>query len=112
MRNEEFEVVRNLIAGRSPELREQAFTGHGLAPASFREIDGDILARQYVAHRKFLETEALARQFETSEGLPGGIRSAKLRGERRSADHPHADTSGEAHAGGWFTSLTRFLWPR
>ena len=111
MRNEEFEVARGLIAGRTPEARQHMFTGHALAPASFREIDGDILARQYVAHRKFLETEALAQQFETSEGHPGGIRSTKLRGERR-AEHLHADTAGKARPDGWLSSLARFLWRR
>jgi hypothetical protein len=111
MRNEEFEVARGLIAGRTPETREHGFTGHALAPASFREIDGDILARQYVAHRKFLESEALAQQFETSEGHPGGTRSTKLRGERR-PEQLDAIAAGKAEPDGWLSYLARFLWRR
>jgi hypothetical protein len=107
MRNEEFEVARGLIAGRAPESREHAFTGHALAPASFREIDGDILARQYVAHRKFLETEALAQQFENAEG----IRSTKLRGERR-PELLHELGGGKAKPDGWLSYLAGFLWRR
>jgi hypothetical protein len=111
MRSKEFEVARGLIAGRGPEAREHAFTGHAPAPASFREIDGDILARQYVAHRKFLETEALALQFENSEGHPGGIRSTKLRGERR-PEQLHGDITRDAKPDGWLSSFARFLWRR
>jgi hypothetical protein len=111
MRNKEFEVARGLIAGRGPEAREHPFTGHALAPASFREIDGEILARQYVAHRKFLETEALAQQFENSDGHPGGIRT-KLRGERRPAEQLHADAAGSARPEGWLSSFARLLWRR
>lgn len=110
MRNEEFEVARGLIAGRSPETREHAFTGHALAPASFREIDGDVLARQYVAHRKFLETEALAQQFETSDGH-AGTRNTKLRGERR-PELVHEFGGGKAQPDGWLPYLARFLWRR
>jgi hypothetical protein len=110
MRKEEFEVVRDLIAGREPRVPAHRFAGHALAPASFREIDGDILARQYVAHRKFLETEALAQQFEaTTEGLPEGMR---LRGERRPIAAPPAEVSGDKHGAGWLSSLARFLWRR
>lgn len=111
MRNEEFEVVRDLIAGRAPEAPRHSFTGHALAPASFREIDGEILARQYVAHRKFLETEAMAERFGEAEGLPESIRSSRLRGARA----PGEDAGGEAAAGqqgNWLAALGRFLWRR
>jgi hypothetical protein len=61
-----------------------------------------------VAHRKFLETEALAQQFENTEGHPGGIRSKKLRDE----PELHAELRRDAKPDGWLSSLARFLWRR
>jgi hypothetical protein len=111
MRNEEFEIVRDLIAGRAPQSHARS-ASTGLAPAAFREIDGDILARQYVAHRKFLETEALARRFANPEDMHDLLRAQKLRGERRQTGSVAAGASPEARPGGWIASLARLLWPR
>jgi hypothetical protein len=102
MRNEEFEVVRDLIAGRAPRAPGHVLPGHALAPASFREIDGEILARQYVAHRKFLETEAMARKFGTSEELHDVVP------RHRSGRQP----AGDERSRGWLGSLARLLWRR
>lgn len=106
MRNKEFEIVKDLIAGREPR---QPDTGRHyrstLAPAPFREIDGEVLARQYVAHRKFLETEAQARTADGEAVLTGGARAPKLRGDRR------PDLTGEKASSGWFLGLSR-LWRR
>ncbi len=112
MRNEEFDVVRDLLAGRAPEGPEYSFTGHVLAPASFREIDGEILARQYVAHRKFLETEAMAQRFGEAEGRPDSIRSAKLRAGRRPAATTDAEDPMAAGRASWFSALGRLFWRR
>lgn len=101
MRNEEFDIVRDLIAGRGPKMRETAYPGHALAPASFREIDGEVLARQYVAHRKFLETEAMAGTFSGVDRVPAHVRTTRLRGERRIATEPERR--------GWLSSLARLF---
>ena len=108
MRTEEFEVVRGLIAGRAPVVHGIRYTSQSAAPASFREIDGEILARQYVAHRKFLETEAMAQRFGGGDGLEDVVRAPRLRGERR-----HMGGIGrEARSGGWLASLSRLFWRR
>lgn len=111
MRNEEFQIVRDLMSGRSPVSAPPATSAHALAPTSFREIDGQELARQYVAHRKLRESEALARQREAGELPPEAQIMGVLKGERRvtgSIDPlPAQDSSG-----GWFSSLARSLWRR
>ena len=111
MRNEEFDVVRDLIAGRAAEAPRRNLGGHALAPASFREIDGEILARQYVAHRKFLETEAMAESFGTADGKAEVIKSPRLRAERGPAEL-HAGGGPAPQTGGWLASLARMLWRR
>jgi hypothetical protein len=105
MRNKEFEIVRDLIAGRAPPAQDAAYQSLTLAPASFREIDGEVLARQYVAHRKFLETEAHARKSGSEDILTIGTRPPRLRGERRQ------DAVEEDARSGWFSGLSR-LWRR
>jgi hypothetical protein len=105
MRNKEFDIVRDLMAGRTPPPPEATHQGLTLAPASFREIDGEVLARQYVAHRKFLESEAQAKKSGTEEILASGTRTPGLRGERRQ------DAGHEEAASGWFSGLSRF-WRR
>jgi len=110
MRNEEFEIVRDLIAGRAPQSHARS-ASTGLAPAAFREIDGDILARQYVAHRKFLETEALAQRIAGGDAMPEGVRTLKLRGEQRADGFIHSDEF-EDPPRGWLSSLARLFWRR
>lgn len=105
MRNKEFEIVRDLIAGRTPPVQDVTHQGLTLAPVSFREIDGEVLARQYVAHRKFLETEAQARTIASEEVVTMGNRAPRLRGERRQ------DTAEVDPPSGWFSGLSR-LWRR
>lgn len=104
MRNEEFEVVRDLISGRAPQTPEPTYAGRTLAPASFREIDGEVLARQYVAHRRFLESEASAQRLVVSEAEEP--EAPKLRGERRPV---HPQNSDERYPAGVLASLARFL---
>jgi hypothetical protein len=111
MRNEEFEVVKDLMSGRGPQLGESAYGSHGVAPASFREIDGQVLARQYVAHRKFLETEALAQRIAGGDAMPEGVRTLKLRGEQRADGFIHSDEF-EDPPRGWLSSLARLFWRR
>jgi hypothetical protein len=111
MRNEEFDVVRDLIAGRAAEAPRRNLGGHALAPATFREIDGEILARQYVAHRKFLETEAMAASFGSAEDKAEVIRNPRLRADRVPAEL-HVGESRPPQTGGWLASLARLLWRR
>ena len=104
MRSEEFDVVRQLISGRGPQTPEPTLAGRTLAPAPFREIDGEILARQYIAHRKFLESEASAQRLDASGS--GEFKVPKLRGERRPL-HPQA--YNEQQPAGFFASLFGIL---
>jgi len=105
MRNKEFEIVRDLMAGRLPPDPEATHQAHTLAPVSFREIDGEVLARQYVAYRKFMESEAEALKSQTEEIVSSGTRSPGLRGERREG------VGHEQAASGWLSGLSR-LWRR
>lgn len=74
MRNEEFDIVRDLMTGRMQRWSPSPYTARDLQPASFREIDGQELARQYVAHRKFRESERLAREAEPQDAQTDRIR--------------------------------------
>ena len=106
MRNKEFEIVRDLIAGREPPQPDEVYQHRStLTPAPFREIDGEVLARQYVSYRKFLETEAQARNGDGEAVMPAGGRAPKLRGERRQ------EPTGQDASSGWFSGLSR-LWRR
>jgi hypothetical protein len=106
MRSKEFEIVRDLIEGREPPQPEEVYQYRStLTPAPFREIDGEVLARQYVAYRKFLETEAQARNGDGEAVLTGGGHAPKLRGERR------PERTGQEDSSGWFSGLSR-LWRR
>ena len=111
MRNEEFQIVRDLMSGRAPASPPTVTSAHALAPCSFREIDGQDLARQYVAHRKLRESEALARQREAGE-LPSEAEiMGVLRAERR-VPGPIEPLTEQDSSGGWFSSLARSLWRR
>lgn len=106
MRNKEFEIVRDLMAGLEPPQPDEVYHYRStLAPAPFREIDGEVLARQYVAHRKFLETEAQALGADREAVRTGGGRAPKLRGERR------PERAGDDASSGWFSGFSR-LWRR
>jgi hypothetical protein len=109
MRNEEFDIVRDLIAGRGPKPAQPTYSGHSIAPASFREIDGQELARQYVAYRKLRESEALAEQ--TGAEKPDAALMGVLRGERRLSEAADA-LSESPPPGNWFSALARSLWRR
>jgi hypothetical protein len=108
MRNEEFEVVRDLIAGRAPEAHGRTFSRPAIAPASFREIDGEILARQYVAHRKFMETEAMNQRIANA----GDKHDVVLRGERRQTGARPAGAAADGRSSSLIATLARFLWRR
>lgn len=103
MGSQEFDIVRDLIDNRWQPQQEN---GHALqlAPASFREIDGRELARQYVAHRRLLEA---------SRSEPGAPVRPVLRATRSdpttSVTAPEAAQNGAEGGGGivsgWFSRL-------
>jgi hypothetical protein len=111
MRNEEFQIVRDLMSGRAPASAPPVTSAHSLAPTSFREIDGQELARQYVAYRKLRESEALARQREAGEMPSEAAIMGVLRGERR-VSGPIDPLPGQDSSGNWWSSLARSLWRR
>jgi hypothetical protein len=111
MRNEEFQIVRDLMSGRDPASATPVTSAHSLAPTSFREIDGHELARQYVAHRKLRESEALARQREAGELPSEAAIMGVLRGERR-VSAPIDPYSARDSSGNWWSSIARSLWRR
>lgn len=57
MPGKEFEIARKLMQDRKLDPAPEARTRMAPEPATFREIDGRELARQYVAHRKLAEAE-------------------------------------------------------
>ena len=110
MRNEEFEIVRDLMSRRGREWPASPFTARAIEPASFREIDGHELARQYVAHRKFRESERLARQTGSGDDVADRISL----GAPEAADRGQAGAAGfsafdAAERDGWLASLARRL---
>ena len=104
MRSEEFDIVRDLISGRAPKRPEISSAARTLAPVPFRQIDGDLLARQYVAHREFLESEANAQQFNVAAS--GKRKVPELRGERRPS---HSQAYNKRQPAGFFASLVVIL---
>lgn len=103
MRNEEFDIVRDLMTGRLQRWSPSPYTARDLQPATFREIDGQELARQYVAHRKFRESERLSQQAEASD----------LDGDRIRLGAPASTVDLAAYDAveqdGWFSSLARLF---
>jgi hypothetical protein len=69
--DEEFEVVRSLISTPWPEAPEPPRSLR--KPVTFREIDGQELARQYVAHRELAQTEALEQEIELPKPPKPGV---------------------------------------
>jgi hypothetical protein len=109
MRNEEFEIVRDLMARRGQELPVAPYTARAIEPASFREIDGHELARQYVAHRKFRESERLARQSGADDDAPDRISLGSPDGDRRPSTAAELPAFPTEEPDGWLTSLARRL---
>lgn len=52
MLNDDLEIARKLLRGGWTPPRRRRLPRQALDPASFREIDGTELARQYATHRK------------------------------------------------------------
>ncbi len=104
MRSKEFDVVRDLISDRGPQVPVTKSAARSLAPASFREIDGELLARQYVAHRNFLESEASAQRLDDVDSGENG--TMKLRGERQPE---HLQMYNERQPSGFLASLVGIL---
>ena len=77
MISRDFEIVRDMKAGRSP-----AYRNHRPAPgpSSFREIDGNELARQYVAHRSLKNSEPPSKHTD-----PTGIMQMRMQDPSRAA---------------------------
>ena len=65
MDNTEFETVRGLLNRRGTRYDSRSSLQRPLRPATFREIDGSVLARQYVAHRQLMEVTGEKRRLQT-----------------------------------------------
>lgn len=102
MRNEEFDIVRDLMTGRMQRWSPSPYTARDLQPASFREIDGQELARQYVAHRKFRESERL-QEADPDDGDTDRIRLGSPASTVNLPVYEAADRDG------WLSSLARLF---
>jgi hypothetical protein len=109
MRNEEFEIVRDLISGRGDEWSAAPYPARSIAPASFREIDGYELARQYVAHRQFRESERLAQQEGAEDPGVDRIRLDIAFDGRRPDTAMEFQAYRSEETGGWLSSLARLF---
>lgn len=109
MRNEEFDIVRDLIAGRGQRWSPSPYTSRSIEPASFREIDGQELARQYVAHRKFRELERLAQETGRPDAVTDRIRLGSPVDERRADAAIELSAYQDQQSGSWLSSLARLL---
>ena len=58
MMNDDLEIARKLLQGGWTPPRRRRLPRHALDPASFREIDGVELARQYATHRRIANAPA------------------------------------------------------
>ena len=52
MSNDDFDIARTILHGAWSPQGQRGNISPSTVPASFREIDGRELARQYVTHRK------------------------------------------------------------
>ena len=52
MSNDDFDIARKILQGAWSPQGQRSTARPSTVPASFREIDGRELARQYVTHRK------------------------------------------------------------
>lgn len=52
MLNDDLEIARKLLQGAWHPPRRRRISREALGPATFREIDGSELARQYATHRR------------------------------------------------------------
>lgn len=52
MLNDDLEIARKMLRGGWAPPRQRRLSRQALDPASFREIDGGELARQYATHRR------------------------------------------------------------
>ena len=109
MRNEEFDIVRGLISGRGQQWPVSPYTARGLQPSSLREIDGQELARQYVAHRKFRESERLAQETGPGDGTPDRIRLGTAADEHGTGPSTGLSAYQIEQPDGWLSSLARLL---
>lgn len=69
----DIEIARDIIGGRLPASADSGRAAVRLTPVSFREIDGRELARQYVAHRRLLDTERHAAEIEKTPQVEGAV---------------------------------------
>lgn len=56
MLNDDLEIARKMLRGGWTPPRQRRLSRQALDPASFREIDGGQLARQYATHRRIEKT--------------------------------------------------------
>lgn len=60
MANDDLEIARKILRGAwAPQRQRRKAHAGSVAPASFREIDGLELARQYATHRKIEKASGL-----------------------------------------------------
>lgn len=59
MLNDDLEIARKMLRGGWAPPRQRRASRQALGPASFREIDGSELARQYATHRRIEKTSGL-----------------------------------------------------
>lgn len=109
MRNEEFEIARDLMSRRGQQWQGAPFTARSIEPASFREIDGSELARQYVAHLKFRESERMALLKGTDEDTSDRILLGSAGGDRRSDVTVELAAYTAPERDSWLGSLARRL---
>ncbi|WP_421693526.1 hypothetical protein [Aestuariivirga sp.] len=82
---DDFEIARKILQGWTPQHQEGPVP-QSLLPASFREIDGRELARQYATHRKIAgATGAPATQREPGSRLASWARDFHARMTRNDA---------------------------
>ena len=88
MSNREFDIVRELMDGPWVEPPAEPGTLQQLRPASFREIDGRVLASQYVAHRKLAEAAARSQFLNAPRPASGEDERPAIAPQAGAADAP------------------------
>lgn len=59
MMNDDLDIARRMLRGGWKPPRQRRLPQQAFGPASFREIDGGELARQYATHRRIEKNEGL-----------------------------------------------------
>lgn len=103
MRNKEFDIARELMDGPWVEPPVERDTQQLLRPASFREIDGRVLASQYVAHRNLVKASLNSKLLDARKpSVPTGAETV----ETPRATEAGVPSSGNGRLASW---ARRFL---